>query len=96
MYLPAFGASLNATFQLNSPTAAAVATDAKTWLNAIGLQLNAYYASISSVRTVVLSVRSATDHVCRDVNQIQVGSILDTQRRRRDAIPESYQSVAYP
>jgi hypothetical protein len=96
MYFPAMGAALNATFQLNAPTAANVAADAKTWLNAIKGRMDAYYTSIAAAKSVAVSVRSATDHVCRDVNQIQVGSILDTQRRRRDAIPESYSSVAFP
>lgn len=96
MYFPAVGASLSAAFQLTGPSPAGIAADAKTWLNAIGSQMNAYFASISSVLTVVLSVRSQTDHVCRNVNQIQVGAVLDTQRRRRDSLPETYASVSYP
>jgi hypothetical protein len=41
-------------------------------------------------------VRSVKNHHCYDVKSIQVGSILDTQRRRRSALPETYLSVAYP
>lgn len=96
LYWPAIGASLNTSFQMSSPIQATVATDAKAWLSAIGGQLNNYWIGIGSVRRAVLSVRSGTDHVCRDVNLIQVGSILDTQRRRRDTLPESYAATAYP
>jgi hypothetical protein len=96
MYWPALGATLSATFQTTTPTASSVATDARTWLNAIGAAMNAYWVSVAAAKSAVLSVRSVTDHVCRDVNAIQVGSILDTQRRRRDALPEAYSNVAYP
>jgi len=96
MYWPAVGASLNSTFQVSTPTPAGVAADAKTWLNAIGTAMNGYWTSASITRSAVLSVRSTTDHLCRDINTIQVGSVLDTQRRRRDALPEAYVSVSYP
>jgi hypothetical protein len=96
MYWPALGATLSGSFQITAPTAAATAGHVKTWLNAIGGQINAYYASISSLLTVVLSVRSTTDHLCRNVVNIQVGTILDTQRRRRDALVETYTTVSYP
>ena len=96
MYWPALGAGINASFQITTPTPAATAADVRTWLNAIGGQMNAYYISIASALRVVLSVRSVTDAVNRDIVNIQVGSVLDTQRRRRDALPESYASVPYP
>lgn len=96
LYWPALGATLSSSFQISAPSQAAISTDAKTWLSAIGSTMNAYWASVSSVRTAVLSVRSVTDHVCRDVNALQFGSIIDTQRRRRDTLPETYTTVAYP
>lgn len=96
IYWPALGAGLSGTFQISTPTVATVSAQTKIWLQAIGTAMNGYYASISSPKTVVLSVRSVTDHVCRDVTQLQFGSILDTQRRRRDALPETYTSVVYP
>jgi hypothetical protein len=95
MYWPAMGATLGADFVLTSPTAAATAADAKTFLNGITTQLNAAYAASADVRTVRLAVRSQADHVCRDVTQIQVGNYLDTQRRRRDKFRETYSSVVY-
>ena len=96
LYWPALGASLSSSFQLTTPTPAQAVADAKTWLSAIGDYMNDYYTSISSALSVVLAVRSVKNHVCRDVVQVQVGSILDTQRRRREDIPETYASVSYP
>jgi len=96
MYWPALAASLSASFQLSSPTATAVSVDAKSWLNAIGGAFNTYWTSVGAAKSAVLSVRSVTDHVCRNVNSLQVGTVLDTQRRRRDSLPESYVSIAMP
>jgi hypothetical protein len=96
MYWPAVGATINASWQLSAPTPAASAADMKIWLNAIGTQLNDQYISEASALRVALAVRSSTDAVCRDVNQIQVGTTMDTQRRRRDTIRETYSSVTYP
>lgn len=96
IYWPALGAALNASFQLSAPTAPAIAGDARTFLRGIGDRLNQALINQGSVQRVVLSVRSAKNHVSRDVNLLQVGSVLDTQRRRRDALPESYAPLAYP
>lgn len=96
MYWPAVGATIGASWQLTAPTTAQIAADARTWLNAIGTQMNDEYIAQASAKRVALSVRSPTDHVCRNVNQIQIGSVIDTQRRRRDEINETYSSVAYP
>jgi hypothetical protein len=30
------------------------------------------------------------------VTRLQVGDIIDTQRRRRDTLPENYLTIAYP
>jgi hypothetical protein len=58
--------------------------------------MNAYYAGISSPKTVVLAVRSVKNHICRNVNELQCGSLLDTQRRRRDNLIETYSNLSYP
>ena len=96
MYWPALGATLGSTFQLTAPTSEAVVADAKTWLSAIGNQINSEYIAQGSALRAVLAVRSVTDHACRDVKQVQVGTVLDTQRRRRQDFRETYASVAYP
>lgn len=46
--------------------------------------------------TAVLAVWSRKLQILYPVNQLQMGNILDTQRRRRDALVETYTSVAYP
>jgi hypothetical protein len=96
MYWPALGAVLNASFQLTTPPPADAAAGAKVWLQAINTAMDGVYIAQASALRVALSVRSGTDHVCRDVTSIQVGSVLDTQRRRRDILPETYNSVVYP
>lgn len=96
LYWPAQGASLSSVFQMTTPTPANTAGGAKTWLQAINSAMDGVYIAQASALRVALSVRSVTDHVCRDVTSIQVGSILDTQRRRRDALPETYSTVTYP
>lgn len=96
MYWPALGAGLLSTFTLTSPTPASVVAAAKVMLQAFNTAMDGVYIAQASALRVALSVRSVTDHVCRDVTSIQVGSVLDTQRRRRDDLPESYVSVVYP
>lgn len=95
-YWPALGAVLSTSFDLTTPTPAASVADFKTWIKSIGDLVNAGLATLSDVRTVVFAVRSVTDHVCRNVTSIQVGSLLDTQRRRRDNLHETYSSLVYP
>jgi len=96
MYWPALAATLNTTFQLTSPVPATTVANAKTLLQAINTAMDGVYVAAASALRVALSVRSGTDHICRNVTSIQIGSILDTQRRRRDNLPESYVSAAYP
>lgn len=96
MYWPALAATLSGTWQMTAPAPATLVTDVKTWLQASNTAIDDYYISIGSAQRAALSVRSVTDHVCRDVNLIQIGSVLDTQRRRRDSLPEAYVNVAFP
>lgn len=96
MYWPALGAGLSASFKLSGPLPAAIAADAKTLLKLIGDQLNAELAANSIVATVELAVRSQTAHDNNPVVRLQVGDVLDTQRRRRDALVEAYAVTAYP
>lgn len=43
-----------------------------------------------------LAVYSPTDRQLRKVTTLQVGNTFDTQRRRRDALPEAYTSLSFP
>jgi hypothetical protein len=91
VYWPATGAVLGTDGRLSSPTTAAIVADLKTYFKAIesalalGQPTAAWYLSVRS------STAKATPHVAR----IQVGDVIDTQRRRRDAYVEAYQSVTY-
>lgn len=96
MYWPACGATTGPTFKLTSPTNAQAVADAATLLDLIGDQLNAELAANSFAVTVELAVRSITGHTSYQVNQLRAGDVLDTQRRRRDALVENYAVSAYP
>jgi hypothetical protein len=96
MYWPAIGASLSSQFQLATPAATSVAADVKVLLQAINTAIDGVYVAQASALRAALSVRSVTDHTCRDVTSIQIGSVLDTQRRRRDILPETYVATNYP
>lgn len=96
MYWPALGALVSSSFSLATPTPALLAAGAKVWIASIKTAMDGVYIGAASALRVAPSVRSVTDHTCRDITSIQVGSILDTQRRRRDILPESYATVTYP
>lgn len=96
MYWPALAAPLGTDFKITSANALAYATAAAQLLKLIGDQINAEWAANSIAVTTELAVRSTTDHVSRKVERIQVGDVLDTQRRRRDRLSETYSVVNYP
>jgi predicted fused transcriptional regulator/phosphomethylpyrimidine kinase len=43
-----------------------------------------------------LAVRSKTTKTTPHVVRIQGGDVVDTQRRRRDNLPEAYSSLSFP
>lgn len=67
-------------------------------VGAIKTYLTSLTAAIapSLTNAPVLSVWSRTSGVTRPVTSIQGGDVLDVQRRRRDSLIETYQSVTYP
>lgn len=97
LYWPALGAALNAsTLRLSAPTAQSVATDAVKYLNAIETALKEALAPVPSLIDYRLAVYSPTTKSKTDIVKIDVGDVLDVQRRRRDRQPEVYASVVYP
>lgn len=92
IYWPAVGATLNGTLRLSSPSNSTVVADFKTYLNLIKGILVTNFPTIG----FDLAVRSKTTHSTPHVNRIQIGDIIDTQRRRRDTMIESYSSLAMP
>lgn len=96
MYWPALAIALSTTTgRVLTPTPAATATAFATLLSAIGTIIK-NNAGVFPWTDVLLAVRSTTDHASRTVNRLQVGDVLDTQRRRRDTLPENYSAVNYP
>lgn len=91
-YWPATGVTLGTTGRLSSPTAASLATDFRTYLNGIDTDLTTAFPLLS----FDLAVRSKLTHTTPHVVRLQVGDVIDTQRRRRDALAEAYSSVTYP
>lgn len=96
VYWPALGATTGTTFKLTSPVNTFIVQSAASLFDLIGDQLNAELAANSYAVTVELAVRSITNHASYQVSQLRVGDVLDTQRRRRDALVETYATSGYP
>lgn len=92
IYLPIIGATIGANLRLNATQFAAAAGEFKTYLAAMQSALATQFTPI----TFNLAVRSVKTNTTPHVVRLQVGDVLDTQRRRRDALPETYSSVTYP
>jgi len=92
MYWPALGATLNDQNRLTIPTTATLAADMKSYLLGIRTDLATAFPTIG----FDLAVRSKTTHTTPHAVRLLVGDIVDTQRRRRDALPESYVQVPFP
>lgn len=92
LYWPATGLALNGTtMRPNVGVTGTIATAAKTYLAAIESAVDGVIDE-----TVGLAVWSRTSGSAALVSRILVGDIIDTQRRRRDSLPESYAEVSYP
>lgn len=92
LYWPAVGTSVDATLRFTSTTAATAAGDMRTYLLAMRSALATAFPTIG----FDLAVRSRTTHTTPHVNKIQVGTVPDTQRRRRDKMVEDYSSLPFP
>jgi len=91
LYWPATGTTLVATNLRASPG------DVTSILSSVKTYLTAIQASVTSqVPDSILAVWSRTLVTTLGVTRIQVGDILDVQRRRRDSQIENYQELAYP
>jgi hypothetical protein len=99
MYLPGVGAPVGTDGKLTSTTALALANNMKTFLDAVN-------AAAPTAEDVILAsqgnrVKDAQGKyqpvpgtaVNAVVNRVRVGSVYDTQRRRRNQMVEVYQSA---
>lgn len=92
LYWPATGQAIGVA------TLRPTVSDATTFLTGFALYLNQLEAAIDGVidETVDLCVWSRVNASRALVTKVLVGDVLDTQRRRRDLLPEAYQELAYP
>lgn len=96
LYWPAMGGQIGNTLRLSSPAPAAVATAAAEYLNGVQEAMEAAAVALPPWSTLRLAVRSKTKKTTPHVVRVQVGDVIDTQRRRRDALPENYSTSAFP
>ena len=90
LFWPATGQAISTTTLRVADTAQATLIDGmNSYLNAINAEVQAFDAGS------VLAVFSPTSSALYPIVRIQVGDVLDTQRRRRDALPESYVTATY-
>lgn len=92
LYWPLLVGTLNSAGRVTTPLNSTFAGDMKSYLLGIRSDLAAAFPLIG----FDLAVRSKTTHSTPHVTRIQVGNVVDTQRRRRDSLPESYATVAFP
>lgn len=97
LYWPALGAELDpATLRLGIPKTSAVAAAAVSYLDAIETALKEGFFPSPALIDYHLTVVSKTRNQRTDVKTIQVGDVIDVQRRRRDSLVEAYASANYP
>lgn len=92
IYWPALATSLSADTRLGSTEQTAALSDFRIYMNAMRSALATAFPTIG----FDLAVRSKTTHTTPHVNKVQCGNVLDTQRRRRDAMIEDYALLPFP
>lgn len=89
MYWPALTQSLDAAGRFSPAQGVAMLTDLRLFLNAVT-------ASFEPGFDLYVALRSGTDHQSRVVTSLKHGDVPDSQRRRRDALVEIYQTLPLP
>lgn len=97
LYWPAVGYPLATdTGRLATGKATAIAGGMKTYLRGVQDALKSgLEAGPGSALVVELQVVSKTTSQAYRVNTLRVGDVVDTQRRRRDRMPETYSNVGF-
>lgn len=91
LYVPANGVAIsNTTLRPSSAQVTSFLTGAQTTLASMTTAIRATFAGAN------LAVWSRSLKVANNVVSLQVGDILDVQRRRRDTLVEAYSSVNWP
>lgn len=92
LYWPHVGVQANTSLRCSTANVTSFVSGMKTYLAAIDAALTTAFPTIA----FDLAVRSRTTHSTPHVVRMQAGDVFDTQRRRRDTLPESYQSTTIP
>lgn len=92
LYWPAIGVTLSNAGRVTTPATATFVSDFRSYLNGIRTDLATAFAPIG----FDLAIRSKTTHTTPHAVRLQVGDVVDTQRRRRDALAEAYAAVTFP
>lgn len=92
LYWPVLTTNIGPDGRITSTATNAALTGMKTYLIAMRDALAAAFPLIG----FSVAVRSKTQHATPHVVRMQVGNILDTQRRRRDKLPEAYITTSIP
>lgn len=91
LYFPATGQSLqNTDYRIANAGQATLLAAMKTYLSAMEAAIKVTLPEAN------LTVWSRTTSNFHNVNNIQLGNVLDSQRRRRDKVTEGYQTVSFP
>lgn len=91
LYWPATGVAMTtSSLRIDAATVTSGLSAAKTLLSGITTAINATLTGVS------LAVWSRKIPDLFPVTQLQLGNVADTQRRRRDALIESYSTLVFP
>lgn len=94
VYWPAAAVAAS-NFRINAPTITQLVTSFRNLFLAIQAEINAEALANGYLNVAELAVRSVTTHECLKVVQLQVGDVIDTQRRRRDKVTETRVALTY-
>jgi hypothetical protein len=92
LYWPVPGLAVASNTRIATADVTSILGSLKTYLVDIRDSLSSNFPTIG----FNLAVRSKTTHSTPHVVRIQMGDVIDTQRRRRDKLVEAYSSLSFP
>lgn len=92
IYWPNLAGTLGTDGRMLAANITTFLTDMKAYLTGIRTDLATAFPTIGFDLAIRSRTTSSTPHVTR----LQVGNVVDTQRRRRDTLPENYQATTFP
>lgn len=93
MFLPGVNATIGADGHINSTTVGNIATNLQTFFGAIMNDADTPGRAVLASTGNALQLRPGQ---IRNVTQVRVGNVYDTQRRRRNALMEAYTTKPVP